>query len=226
MFELTNISYTYVGGVSALDDVSLRVESGRSVALTGANGCGKTTLLRILNGLIFPTKGEYRFEGMKIDKQALKDAQFAKTFHRRVGYVFQNVDSQLFCGSVEDEIAFGPRQLELSEQECRQRVDDCLALLEIEHLRTRAPYATSGGEKRKIAFASVLSLNPDALVMDEPLAGLDASTQTLIIELLKKLCEAKKTLIFATHNEELVQTIADTRVRLDFGKVVDVSQST
>ncbi|MBR4751654.1 MAG: ABC transporter ATP-binding protein, partial [Thermoguttaceae bacterium] len=175
MFELINASYEYVGGVCALNDVSLHISEGSAVALTGENGCGKTTLLRVLNGLIFPTKGEYRFSGERIDKQVLKNAQFAKQFHRRVGYVFQNVDSQLFCGSVEDEIAFGPRQLDLSEEECKRRVDDCLALLGIESLRTRAPYATSGGEKRKIAFASVLSLNPDAIVMDEPLAGLDAA---------------------------------------------------
>ncbi|MBP5621897.1 MAG: ABC transporter ATP-binding protein [Thermoguttaceae bacterium] len=223
MFELINASYEYVGGVCALNDVSLHIAEGSAVALTGENGCGKTTLLRVLNGLVFPTKGEYRFSGRIIDKQALKNAQFAKDFHRRVGYVFQNVDSQLFCGSVEDEIAFGPRQLELSEEECKRRVDDCLALLGIESLRTRAPYATSGGEKRKIAFASVLSLNPDALIMDEPLAGLDASTQNRIVELLKTLRKARKTLIFATHNEGLTEQVADVRVRMEAGRIVDVS---
>ncbi|MBQ9813928.1 MAG: ABC transporter ATP-binding protein [Thermoguttaceae bacterium] len=223
MFELINASYEYVGGVCALNDVSLHISEGSAVALTGENGCGKTTLLRVLNGLIFPTKGEYRFSGERIDKQVLKNAQFAKQFHRRVGYVFQNVDSQLFCGSVEDEIAFGPRQLDLSEEECKRRVDDCLALLGIESLRTRAPYATSGGEKRKIAFASVLSLNPDAIVMDEPLAGLDAATQERIVALLKTLREAKKTLVFATHNEGLVEQIADVRVRMKSGKIIDVS---
>ena len=223
MFELINASYEYVGGVCALNDVSLYISEGSAVALTGENGCGKTTLLRVLNGLIFPTKGEYRFSGERIDKQVLKNAQFAKQFHRRVGYVFQNVDSQLFCGSVEDEIAFGPRQLDLSEEECKRRVDDCLALLGIESLRTRAPYATSGGEKRKIAFASVLSLNPDAIVMDEPLAGLDAATQERIVALLKTLREAKKTLVFATHNEGLVEQIADVRVRMKSGKIIDVS---
>ncbi len=224
MFELINASYEYPGGVLALNDVSLHIAEGSSVALTGENGCGKTTLLRVLNGLVFPTKGEYRFAGDKIDKQTLKNAQFAKQFHRRVGYVFQNVDSQLFCGGVEDEIAFGPRQLELSEEECKRRVDDCLALLGIESLRTRAPYATSGGEKRKIAFASVLSLNPDALVMDEPLAGLDASTQNRILSLLKTLRKAKKTLVFATHNEGLVEQIADVRARMEAGRIVDVSR--
>lgn len=224
MFELKNASYVYAGGVSALSDVSLCVEKGRSVALVGANGCGKTTLLRMLNGLVFPTKGEYRFDGTRIDKDALKDVRFAKTFHRRVGFVFQNADAQLFCGSVDDEIAFGPRQLELPDEECRERVDDCMKLLGIERLRTRAPYATSGGEKRKIAFASVLALNPDALIMDEPLAGLDILSQDRILSLLETLRAAKKTLIFATHNERLVETVADTRIRMDGGKIVAIER--
>ncbi|MBQ3823049.1 MAG: ABC transporter ATP-binding protein [Thermoguttaceae bacterium] len=220
MFELENVSYAYDENAPALDGVSLRIPRGSAVALVGANGSGKTTLLRLLNGLVLPTRGEYRFDGVRVDKRALKDSAFAKTFHRRVGFVFQNADAQLFCGSVDDEIAFGPRQLDLSEEECRRRVDGSLKLLGIEKLRFRPPYATSGGEKRKIAFASVLSLNPDALVMDEPLAGLDAQSQSLVVDLLKALRAANKTLVFATHNERLVEEIADVRATLEFGKLV------
>lgn len=220
MFELENVSYAYDENAPALDGVSLHIPKGSAVALVGANGSGKTTLLRLLNGLVLPTRGEYRFDGVRVDKRALKDSAFAKTFHRRVGFVFQNADAQLFCGSVDDEIAFGPRQLDLSEEECRRRVDGSLKLLGIEKLRFRPPYATSGGEKRKIAFASVLSLNPDALVMDEPLAGLDAQSQSLVVDLLKALRAAHKTLVFATHNERLVEEIADVRATLEFGKLV------
>ncbi len=194
MFELENVSYAYDENAPALDGVSLRIPKGSAVALVGANGSGKTTLLRLLNGLVLPTRGEYRFDGVRVD--------------------------QLFCGSVDDEIAFGPRQLDLSEEECRRRVDGSLKLLGIEKLRFRPPYATSGGEKRKIAFASVLSLNPDALVMDEPLAGLDAQSQSLVVDLLKALRAAHKTLVFATHNERLVEEIADVRATLEFGKLV------
>ena len=215
MFQLNHITLAYEGGVVALRDVSLHIERGSAVALTGPNGCGKTTLLRVLNGLLFPKSGEYRFDGKLINKETLRDANFSKEFHGRVGYVFQNVDAQLFCGSVEDEIAFGPRQLDMNEDELRARVDDCLKLLGIEKLRTRAPYALSGGEKRKTAFAAVLALNPDALVMDEPLSGLDRDSQALVLDLLKALKKAGKTLAFATHNEALVSEVADRRVVCD-----------
>ncbi|MDO5309046.1 MAG: ABC transporter ATP-binding protein [Planctomycetia bacterium] len=223
MFKLESVSYSYQDGIHALREVVLHVKRGEAVALMGANGCGKTTLLRMLNGLVFPQSGRYYFDGDQINRKSLHDIQFSKEFHRRVGYVFQNADAQLFCGSVEDEIAFGPRQLQESEEFCRERVDDCLKLLQIEHLRRRAPYALSGGEKRKTAFACVLALNPDALTADEPLAGLDPASQQKILELLQSLRAAGKTLIFATHNEALAKEVADTRVTMEQGRIVDVS---
>ena len=224
MFELIRATYEYENGATALDDATLTIAQGCATALTGANGSGKTTLLKMLNGLIVPTRGEYRFDGSPINKKTLSDASFAKEFHRRVGFVFQNSDAQLFCGSVEDEIAFGPRQLELPESELRRRVDDCLALLKIEHLRFRAPYALSGGEKRRVAFACVLALNPDALVCDEPLANLDEESCELTLGLFKSLKASGKTLIFATHNEDLVRELADARIRLNKGRVAAIEE--
>lgn len=215
MFDLKNVSYFYEGKVKALDDVTLHIDRGQSVAIVGANGCGKTTLLRLLNGLIFPSSGTYTFDGDLVTRETLANTKFAKTFHRRVGFVFQNADAQLFCGSVEDEIAFGPRQLNIDESEIRRRVDDCLELLDIVHLRQRAPYALSGGEKRRVAFACVLALNPDALVADEPLASLDAAGKKLVVDLFKALHGAGKTIVFASHSEELIAEVADLRFSVE-----------
>ena len=215
MLELKNASHSYEEGVKTLENVSFRVERGQAVAIVGANGSGKTTLLKLINGLIFPTSGSYEFDGTPITRKALADAKFAKTFHRRIGFVFQNADAQLFCGSVEDEIAFGPRQLNFTEEEIGRRVDDCLELLEITRLRRRAPYALSGGEKRRVAFASVLAVNPEVLVADEPLASLDESGRKIVVGLFKTLRAAGKTLVFATHNEALISEIADFRFSLE-----------
>lgn len=215
MLELKNVSHSYEEDVKTLENVSLRVERGQAVAIVGANGSGKTTLLKLLNGLIFPTSGVYEFDGAPITRKALMDAKFAKSFHRRIGFVFQNADAQLFCGSVEDEIAFGPRQLNFTEEEIRRRVDDCLELLEITRLRRRAPYVLSGGEKRRVAFACVLAVNPEVLVADEPLASLDELGRNLIVELFKTLRSTGKTLVFASHNEEFISEIADFRFNVE-----------
>ena len=109
MFDLKNVTFSYDSANIILDDVSMKIEKGVAAAITGNNGCGKTTLLRLLNGLSFPNKGKYFFDGTEITRKKLSDICFAKDFHRRVGFVFQSADAQLFCGSVEDEIAFGPR---------------------------------------------------------------------------------------------------------------------
>jgi len=207
MIELKRISYDY-SGTAALKDITLHIKKGESIALLGANGCGKSTLLKLINGIISPDKGEYIFDGELITTKALQDNRFAKRFHQRVGFVFQNSDTQLFCADVYDEVAFGPRQMGLHENEVAQRVDDCLELLGINELRHRQPYHLSGGEKRKVAIACVLSLNPEVLVLDEPMNGLDPRTQRWLVEFLVKLSLSGKTLITSTHNLELVQSIA------------------
>ena len=115
-------------GVKALDDVSIGVRRGTVHALVGENGAGKSTLIKLLNGIIFPSEGKYFYQGHEINEKALKNSQFAKWFHQQMGYVFQNADTQLFCGSVEEEIAFGPIQMGLPEAEIRQRTEDCLRL--------------------------------------------------------------------------------------------------
>ncbi len=211
MIELQNICYSYEG-MAALQNVSLRIEKGEAVALLGPNGSGKSTMLKLINGITFPESGSYRFDGEEITEKKLRDAKAQKAFHRRIGFVFQNSDTQLFCADVYDEIAFGPRQMGMSESEVEARVQDCLGLLGIENLKHRQPYHLSGGEKRKVAVACTLALNPDVLTLDEPLNGLDPRTQRSLVELLARLHKSGKTLITSTHNLELVQELSSRAI--------------
>jgi cobalt/nickel transport system ATP-binding protein len=214
LIRLDRVCYAYEGLV-ALRYITLEVDRGETIVLQGPNGCGKSTLLKLLNGLIFPEEGEYRFLGEPINETRMKNSLFSKTFHQRMGYIFQDADVQLFCGSVEEEIAFGPNQMGLSPEEVRRRTEDILELLGLEALRDRAPYHLSGGEKRKVAFACILSMNPEILVIDEPLAGLDQKTQQWLVDFLLGLKKAGKTLILSTHHDTLAHTLADRIVTMN-----------
>ena len=211
LFSLDNVCFAYEGHI-ALRYITLDVARGETVVLQGSNGCGKSTLLKLLNGLVYAEEGTYKFDGDVINEKSLKDNVFSKKFHQRVGFIFQNSDVQLFCSNVEEEIRFGPLQMGLSDEEVQRRTDDVISLLGIEHLRERAPYHLSGGEKRKVAIACILSMNPEALVLDEPLAGLDRKTQEWLVGFLLDLKKAGKTLIVSTHNDELAHTLADRLV--------------
>lgn len=214
MIELKNVSYSY-SGANALNNINLKICRGESVALMGANGCGKSTLLKLLNGIVSPEEGSYLFEGEEVTGKKLQNSRFSKQLHQRIGFVFQNSDTQLFCSSVYDEVAFGPRQMGLEEQEVDSRVIDCLTLLGIQDMGHRVPYHLSGGEKRKVAIACVLSMNPEVLVMDEPMNGLDPKTQRWLVEFIGMLNRSGKTLITSTHNLELIQEIAERAILFD-----------
>lgn len=195
--------------VPVLRHVNLEIDEGDSVVLVGDNGSGKSTLLKAINGLVFPQQGAYYFDRQRVDEKSMRDRAFAKRLHRRVGFIFQNSDAQLFCPSVEDEIAFGPRQMDLSDEEVRTRVDDVIELLGIEKLRRRAPYTLSGGEQKKVAIACILSMSPDVYCFDEPLNGLDVRTREWLLGFLRQLKRAGKTLIIATHDRSLADALAD-----------------
>lgn len=206
MIELKNISFSYKGNI-ALKNVNLEIGKGDSIAIIGPNGSGKSTFLKILNGIVYPTEGEYFFNKEKITEKKLQDNMFSKSFHKKIGFVFQNSESQLFCSSVYEEVAFAPVQMGLSEDEVNGRVLDCLKLLGIENLAERSPYNLSGGEKKKVAIASVLSHNPGVLVLDEPMNALDPKTKRFLRELLIKLNASGKTIICATHDFEYVDEV-------------------
>lgn len=214
IIKLDKVCFAY-DGLIALRYIDLDIHRGETVVLQGANGCGKSTLLKLLNGLIFPEEGQYFFEGDEINEARLKDQIFSKSFHQKIGFIFQNPDVQLFCGSVREEVEFGPRQMGLSEEEITRRADDVIRLIGIEHLSDRASYHLSGGEKKKVAIACVLSMNPEVLVLDEPLAGLDKSTQDWLTDFLQELQDAGKTLVISTHDDELAHLLGDRIVYMN-----------
>jgi cobalt/nickel transport system ATP-binding protein len=218
VFELKTVSYRY-DSVTALDRVSLTVERGTRVALLGANGSGKSTLLRVLDALYFPDTGEVLFHGDPLARERFEDDRFAFDFRRRVGLVFQNPDVQLFNPTVFDEVAFAPLQLRWSREEIVRRVGEMLDQMEIAHLKDRPPHRLSGGEKKRVALASVLILDPEVLLLDEPTAALDPRSQSQIIDLLIGWGDGSKTVIAATHDLGLVEDIADHCFVLQNGRI-------
>lgn len=214
MIELKNISYSYEEH-TALNNINLTIRKGESVSLLGANGSGKSTLMKLINGLIIPDSGTYLFDGKEISTKSLKDVKFSKQFHQQIGFIFQNSDMQLFCSNVFDEVAFGLRQMGYDENMVEERVNSCLSLLELQNFKDRQPYHLSGGEKKKVAIASILAMNPDVLVLDEPMNGLDPKTERWLAEFFIDLLNSGKTLIVSTHNLELVQEISKRVVLFD-----------
>lgn len=209
VFELQRVSYSYNQGQLALFNVDLRVDSGERIAVLGANGSGKSTLLKLLDGLYFPTGGRLCAFGRELSPESLADEANAIAFRRRVGLVFQDPDVQLFSPTVWDEVTFAPLHLGLAQAEVRDRAEWAMALLGIEKLRDRVPHRLSGGEKKKVALASVLSLQPEVWLLDEPTAGLDPRSTSRLLDFLDDLRGEGKTIITATHNLDIVEEIAD-----------------
>jgi cobalt/nickel transport system ATP-binding protein len=224
MFIVENVTFRYqslaVSNVVALNNVSLEIEEGKRIALLGANGSGKSTLLRMLDGLCYPDSGIVSFRNEILDQDHFQHDDFAFDFRRRVGLVFQNPDVQLFNPTVFDEVAFGPLQMRWTKSEIRERVAATLETLEISHLKDRPPHRLSGGEKKRVAIASVLVLDPEILLLDEPTAALDPRSQSQIIDLLIGWGDGKKTVITATHDLGLVEDIADDCFLLQSGTLV------
>jgi cobalt/nickel transport system ATP-binding protein len=218
VFDVDRIRYSY-GSQLALDGLSLSIGTEQRVALLGANGSGKSTLLRLLDALCFPDSGAISFHGQRLDPERFEDDRFAFDFRRRVGLVFQNPDVQLFNPTVFDEVAFAPLQLCWPKDKIVGRVSEMLELMEIGGLKDRAPHRLSGGEKKRVALASVLVLDPEVLLLDEPTAALDPRSQSQIIDLLIGWGDGPKTVVTATHDLGLVEDIADYCFILQSGKV-------
>lgn len=209
LFHLEQVDYQYEDGNPAVEKLSLDIHSGEKVALLGSNGSGKSTLLKLLDGLYFSTGGSITFEGKKLSEDLFRDENFNLDFRSRVGLVFQDSDVQLFLPTVLDELAFAPLQMDLSKQQVQARVETALDVLHIQHLRSRAPHQLSGGEKKKVALASLLTLSPEIWLFDEPSAGLDPRTIHWLVNFMNEQGAAGKTILLATHDLNITRQVAD-----------------
>ena len=219
-FEVHDIVYRYSAEAAALDQLNFIVNPGQRIAIVGANGSGKSTLLRVLDGLFFPESGTVSVFGETLNEERLQDEAFAFKFRQQVALVFQNPDVQLFNPTVFDEVAFGPLQLRWPKARILQQVNEAMTLLDIQHLKDRSPHRLSGGEKKRVALASVLVLNPDVLLLDEPTASLDPKSQSQVIDFLVGWGGGAKTVVTATHDLDTLEDIADLCYVFQRGKVV------
>ena len=209
--SVRSLGFTYPDGTRALEGVSFEVGHGEAIAVVGANGAGKSTLLAHLNGLLNPTEGEVRIGGTPVVKGTLADIR------RTVGMVFQDPDDQLFMPTVAEDVGFGPLNLGLPVDEVRARVEQSLARVDAGHLATRPPYRLSGGEKRAVAIATVLAMDPAMLVMDEPSSGLDPRARRRLIGLLASFTHTR---IIATHDLDLALELCERTLVLARGRLV------
>lgn len=209
IFELKDVWFSYLGKYPALRGIDINIKQGEKITVIGANGSGKSTLLQMLDGLIFPDKGAIRYFGAELKESSFNDDKYSENFRKKVGFIFQNPDVQLFCPTVREDIMFGPSQLSLPGEETAKRLDEITEILNINSLMDRAPHQLSIGEKRKVSIASVLIIDPEVLILDEPTAGLDPLTTRHIIDMLIKANMSGKTIITATHDLHIVEEISD-----------------
>lgn len=209
--EVRNLCFSYPDGQIAVKDISFSIHHGEAVGVIGANGAGKSTLLMLLMGVLFPSTGEVLVGDFRVTKKTLP------MIRQRLGMVFQDPEEQLFMNTVYDDVAFGPRNYGLDEKEVESRVIEALKMVNIPHLKDRAPYRLSGGEKRAAAIAAVLSMQPDVLIMDEPTASLDPKSRRKLIGMLKSFEHTK---IITSHDLDMVLETCDRIIVIKQGEVV------
>jgi len=209
LFVLKNVFYSYPGNIPALCDINLSINKGDRVAIIGANGTGKSTLLTLLDALIFADAGTVRAFGLDVCEKEMSKADVQRMFRSKAGFVFQNPDIQLFCPTVKEDIVFGPLQLGVDTKEIAERLSVISNNMKLSHLLDRSPHQLSIGEKKKVAIATVLIMQPDVIILDEPTAGLDPQTTRDIIDVIATAHKNGKTVVMATHDLHIVEEIAD-----------------
>jgi len=215
-FELNQLSYAYADGTKALSDITLDIPKGKKIAILGHNGAGKSTLFQHLNGILKPTAGTIVFEGndLEYSRKALK------ALRQKVGIVFQNADHQLFSGTVKQDIAFGPLNLGWSTEKTEEKIAWAVAQTEVEDLLDKPIHFLSVGQKKRVAMAGVLAMEPSVLLLDEPTAGLDNYYATQVLQYLAKLDDGERTILLATHDIPLAYEWADIIIVMEAGKII------
>lgn len=214
MILLDDVYYAYDGIYTALKGISLEIDAGERVAIMGENGAGKTTLLKHLNGLLRPQKGNVYLNGEDTSKKSVAELS------KKVGLVWQNPDLQLFLNSVEKEVLFGLKNMGLDETESHARCDATLEQLYLTHLRERSPFSLSGGERKRVALASILAIEPQILALDEPTIGQDARQKERLAKLIIGLNNKGKTVIVVTHDTEFVIEYFPRTIAMADGRII------
>lgn len=210
LIHVENICYEYPDGTKALKDITFGVGPGEAVALVGANGAGKSTLLQQLNGVLLPSSGSVEIGGLTVEKRNLIEIR------KLVGMVFGNPDDQLFMPVVAEDVSFGPMNLGWSTRDVRLKTSSALESVGAAHLADRHPFRLSSGEKRRVALASVLVMEPEILVLDEPVSSLDPRSRKMLIELLGKL---NQTMLIATHDLDMALKLCERTIILNAGSI-------
>ena len=211
IISVSDLSFGYDSKRKVLENINFQLKKGESVGLVGANGVGKSTLLRILVGLNTGFQGDVMVKNIPLEKKNLK------TIRKNVGYVFQNADSQLFMSTVFDDVAFAPRNYGMSEAEVNEKTMEALKVVHIEQLKDKQIYKLSGGEKKLASIATILSTEPDVILMDEPSVALDPKNRRNLINILNRLNQAK---IIASHDLNMIMDTCERTILLSDGKII------
>ncbi len=215
IIETRNLTHVYRGKIKALDGINFTAKRGERIAIIGANGAGKSTLFKHFNGILQPTEGEVLIKGEPITNKNILDAR------RIVGVVFQDPDDQIFAPTVKQDVAFGPMNLGLPEDVIEKRVSEALETVRLTGFEDRAPHHLSTGEKKKVAMAGILAMQPEVLVLDEPTAGLDPGGAIRLIRLINEMNRYLGiTTITATHEVDIVPLLADRVCIMSSGKII------
>jgi biotin transport system ATP-binding protein len=212
IIEIENLSHRFADGTMGLESINLKIREGSFVVITGLNGSGKTTLLRHLNGLLLPTVGIVRLAGIPVEQDLLRARQF-------VGMMFQDADSQIVGETVYEDVAFGPENLRMERGQIKKRVSKALRIVGLSDLADQRPHLLSGGEKRRLAIAGILAMEPRIIVFDEPFSSLDYPGVKQVLQNILALHQSGHTILVTTHDLEKIIAHADRLILMRSGKI-------